>query len=92
MGSRLNPQRCVILAAGMASFSPGCTEKLFSILHNRVRRGSGRTEFYEAAFQELIEKGIRMTAVDVGKQPVVEIDTPEDYDRALRMCRWDDVE
>jgi len=29
--------------------------------------------------------------VDVGKQPVLDIDTPEDYDRALRMCRRDEI-
>jgi choline kinase len=76
---------------GMASFSPAGTEQLFSVLNSRICNGAGRTEFYEASFQALIEKGVRITAVDVGKQPVLDIDTPEDYDRALRMCRRDEI-
>jgi choline kinase len=77
---------------GIASFSPECTEQLFSMLHERVRAGAGRTGFYEASFQALIEKGVCVRAVDVGTQPVLEIDIQEDYDRAFLLCRRDEIE
>ena len=53
-------------------------QRLFEILEQRVRSGDGRSEFYEASFQAMIDQGIRFKAVDVGSFPSIEIDTPED--------------
>ena len=63
---------------GIELFSPPASERLFEILRNRVRRASGRKEFYEAAFQTLVDEGHRLWAVDVSDFPCAEIDTPED--------------
>jgi choline kinase len=47
-----------------------------------VRTGKGREEYYEEAFQALLDEGIEMRAVDVSGYPSIEIDTPEDLDVA----------
>lgn len=57
---------------------------LFDVLERRVRRGSGRSEYYEMAFQELIDQDTKIKAVDVGDLPVAEIDSPADLDHAER--------
>lgn len=63
---------------GIEVFSPAAAAELFEILERRVRTGSGRMEFYEASFQELISRGVAIAAVDISKYPSAEIDTPED--------------
>lgn len=63
---------------GIEVFSSTTARRLFEILEQRVRAGSGRTEFYEASFQALIDEGAELQAIDVSSFPCVEIDTPED--------------
>jgi choline kinase len=70
---------------GIELFSTEATARLFTILEQRVRSGIGRTEFYEASFQEMIKNGLKLHAVDVSKFPSIEIDTVEDFHRAERM-------
>jgi choline kinase len=45
----------------------------------------GISEFYEASFQEMINEGVILKAVDVSAFPAMEIDTPEDFERAGRL-------
>jgi len=63
---------------GIELFSPTTAEALFHALEKRVRQGVGRTEFYEASFQELIDSGIYLHAIDISDFPAAEIDRPED--------------
>jgi choline kinase len=63
---------------GIEVFSSSTARRLFEILEQRVRTGVGRTEFYEASFQALIDEGIELNAVDVSRFPSIEVDTPED--------------
>jgi choline kinase len=63
---------------GIELFSAEVAAKLFVVLGRRVWNGMGRTEFYEAAFQEMIDEGVILKAVDVSAFPAIEIDTPED--------------
>lgn len=58
---------------------------LFEVLEGRVHRGSGKTEYYEAAFQEMIDLGIHIKAVDVSRFPSIEIDSPDDLERARQI-------
>ena len=70
---------------GIEVISAEVTVRLFDILESRVRDGVGRSEFYEAAFQELIDEGAILKAVDVSSFPAIEIDTPEDLELAERL-------
>ena len=63
---------------GIELFSAETAAWLFAVLEQRVRRGSGRSEFYEVAFQEMIDNGVTLKAVNVSTFPAIEIDTPED--------------
>lgn len=63
---------------GIEFFSAETAARLFAILEQRIRRGSGRSEYYEAAFQEMIDEGVILKAVNVSTFPAIEIDTPED--------------
>jgi len=63
---------------GIELFSAETAATLFAVLEQRIRRGSGRSEFYEAAFQEMIDEGVILKAVNVSTFPAIEIDTPED--------------
>jgi choline kinase len=65
-------------SVGIEVFSSEMTNHLFSILERRVRNGTGRTEFYEASFQEMIDERSQLETLDVSAFPVIEIDTPED--------------
>lgn len=72
---------------GIEVFSPSAAVRLFRILEDRVRNGSGRTEFYEAAFQQMIDEGVELTAIDVSDHPAIEIDTMDDLEEARSMVR-----
>jgi choline kinase len=70
---------------GIEVFSVETTARLFTILEQRVRNGAGRTEFYEESFQQMINDGTQLKAVDVGEFSAIEIDTVEDLQLAERM-------
>lgn len=70
---------------GIEWFTRETGERLFQTLNKRVRQGAGRTEFYECAFQEMINDGTRMKAVDVSEFPSVEIDSLDDLEQAIRL-------
>jgi choline kinase len=70
---------------GIEVFSSPVAQRLVEILELRVRSGIGRSEFYEASFQALIDEGIGLKAIDVSRFPSVEIDTPDDLRVAEEM-------
>jgi choline kinase len=70
---------------GIEMFSADAAAQLFAILMKRVRNGMGRTEYYEASFQEMIDHGTELTSVDVSIFPSIEIDTIEDLECARQM-------
>lgn len=62
---------------------------LFNALQRRVEEGNGRNEFYEAAFQEIIDAGIPLGTVDTENLPSMEIDTLDDLAVARQVVhRW----
>jgi choline kinase len=79
-----NPQEAVGESIGIEAFSAGFSAKLFEVLKRRIANGPGKTEFYEAAFQELVDRGETMHLVDVGDCRVMEVDFKTDLDRAER--------
>jgi choline kinase len=67
---------------GIERFSAGFSARLFDALHRRIRDGNGRAEYYEDAFQELIDGGDRLHMVDVSDCKVVEVDFKSDLEKA----------
>lgn len=70
---------------GIEKFSPRFVGRLFDVLEDKMVSRKQHHQFYEAAFQELIDEGERIYAVDVGNLPCVEIDTPEDLGAARAL-------
>jgi len=70
---------------GIEAFSADGAAQLFDILAQRMRTSRGRNEFYEVSFQQFIDHGNRLWAVDIGNEPAVEIDTAEDLTHAERI-------
>jgi choline kinase len=70
---------------GIEMFSIETAVRLFTILEQRMRSGVGRTEFYEASFQQMINDGTQLKAINVGEFSAIEIDTIEDLQLAERM-------
>jgi choline kinase len=70
---------------GIEKFGPRFVGRLFDVLEDKIVSRKQHNHFYEAAFQELIDKGERIYAVDVGNLPCVEIDTPDDLAAARRL-------
>ena len=67
---------------GIEKFSRGDTTKLFDTLEKRIKTENRVDEFYEASFQELIDGGTKIYAIDAGKYRSIEVDTPEDLQTA----------
>ncbi len=82
IGKQVPPQETYGESIGIEVFGHRAARQLYETLEQRVRSGPGRQEFYESAFQELIDSGTRITAVDVSKYPAMEIDSPADFERA----------
>lgn len=70
---------------GIEVFSAAAVDRLFGILEQRMKTARGRSEFYEASFQQFIDRGNRLWAVDIGNEPATEIDTAEDLSHAQRV-------
>ncbi len=72
-------------SVGIEKFSRATTKKLFTTLKKRIMHEQRTTEFYEASFQEMIDDGEVLHAVDLGTLRCIEIDTIEDYEMAQRV-------
>ena len=72
---------------GIEKLSRGDTTTLFRILDRRIRVEKRINEFYEASFQQMIDDGVRIHAVDVGSHRSIEIDTAEDLYTAEALFR-----
>jgi len=78
------PQEAIGESIGIETFSPECGVRLFNVLQERIARGPGMTEFYEASFQELIDKKETLHIVDISGYRAMEVDFKSDLERAER--------
>lgn len=82
IGKHLDPKRAAGESLGIERFSAATAAKLFDVLARR----HVHDEFYEASFQEVIDGGARIYAVESGTLPCMEIDTPEDLRAAEELA------
>ncbi len=83
IGKHLNPKKAAGESLGIEKFSAATTTKLFEVLSRR----HVINEFYEASFQEVIDGGAKLYAVETGGIPCMEIDTPDDLAAAEELAR-----
>jgi choline kinase len=72
---------------GIALFSAATSRKLFDALDARVRAQGLVHEYYEAAFQQIVDEGATLYGVDIGSMYATEIDTFEDLAAADSRLR-----
>jgi choline kinase len=65
-------------SVGIELFSAASSKRLFSALDERVRKQNLVNEYYEAAFQQIVDEGTTLYGVDIGSMYASEIDTIED--------------
>jgi choline kinase len=65
-------------SVGIELFSAASSRRLFDALHRRVRERGLVNEYYEAAFQQIIDDGSTLYGVDIGSMYATEIDTIDD--------------
>ena len=69
-------------SVGIELFSAASSRRLFAALDQRVREHGLVNEYYEAAFQQIIDEGSTLYGVDIGSMYATEIDTIEDLQAA----------
>jgi choline kinase len=75
-------------SVGIELFSAASTRRLFAALEARVRGQGLVNEYYEAAFQQIIDEGSTLYGVDIGTMYATEIDTVDDWRAAnLRLAQ-----
>ena len=65
-------------SVGIELFSAASSRRLFAALHHRVSDLGLVNEYYEAAFQQIIDEGSTLYGVDIGSMYATEIDTIDD--------------
>jgi len=65
-------------SVGIELFSGASSKRLYAALHARVIDQGLVHEWYEAAFQQIIDEGSTLYGVDIGSMYATEIDTIED--------------
>ena len=69
-------------SVGIELFSAASSKRLFRALHQRVSEQGLINEYYEAAFQQIIDEGSTLYGVDIGSMYATEIDTIDDLNAA----------
>ena len=82
IGKELDPFACFGESIGIERFSLPFFQSLGIILERKIVHENNVNEFYEKSFQELYDSGNAMYAIDVSEYKSMEIDFPEDFQRA----------
>lgn len=70
---------------GVAKFESESTATIKKAVENRVEVMQKLDDYFEAAVQDIINQGSKVYACEIGSKFSIEIDFPEDYDRALKQ-------
>jgi hypothetical protein len=69
-------------SVGIELFSARTSRALFAALQQRIHAQGLVNEYYEAAFQQILDEGATLFGVDIGSLYATEIDTIEDLKAA----------
>lgn len=83
IGKDVDPRLASGESIGLEKFSGEGTNAILDALDGGLRHAA----FYEAAFEHAISRGLEMYALDSGRLPCIEIDTPEDLAAAENLAR-----
>jgi choline kinase len=88
IGKEVDIEKSAGESIGIEKFSNYYLKELFNILDRKIIKENNVNEFYEASFQEIIDKGEDRNSiycVDVSGYDCMEIDTVEDYNKANEL-------
>jgi len=75
----VNPENAIGESIGIEKISSEAARALFSELELMMKDTQHHQEYYEAAYERLIENGVPFHALDISDLKWTEIDTKEDY-------------
>lgn len=78
----VDPKKAIGESIGIEKIGKHTAKKLFQELEMMMKDKKNYQEYYEAAYERLIEKGESFHALDITSLTWVEIDTKEDFDLA----------
>jgi choline kinase len=85
ISKKIDPQLAAGESIGIEKFEPEFIKILFEKLDQRIVSRGRVNDFYEAAFQDAIDDGQILYALDVGELKCIEIDTTEDIEHAEEL-------
>jgi choline kinase len=90
IGKEIDIKKSIGESIGIERFSKKYLKELFNILDRKIVKENNVNEFYEASFQEIIDKNdLRnsLYSIDVSDYECMEIDTVEDYNFAFNLYK-----
>jgi L-glutamine-phosphate cytidylyltransferase len=69
---------------GLARVDESAARQVVSAVRHRIEVLGDCGAFFEAAVQDLIDKGLAVHPMDIGNRTSIEIDFPEDYEAAVQ--------
>lgn len=78
----VNPKSAIGESIGIEKINHKTAGLLFSELEDMMKHSCNHQEYYEAAYERLIQKGVSFHALDITGLQWVEIDTKEDFVKA----------
>jgi choline kinase len=88
IGKEVEIGKAIGESIGIEKFSKNFMKELFVILDRKIAKENNVNEFYEASFQEIINKNEEKTSiysVDISQYASIEIDTVDDYRNAQNL-------
>jgi choline kinase len=88
IGKEIDIEKSIGESIGIEKFSKNYLKDLFNILERKIVTENNVNEFYEASFQEIIDKNDKRNSIysiDVSDYKCMEIDTVEDYKNASNL-------
>lgn len=88
IGKGVSIEKSIGESIGIEKFDKNYLKDLFEILDRKILKENNVNEFYEASFQEIIDKNeLRNSiySVDVSEYDCMEIDTVDDYEKASKL-------
>ena len=84
----VDPKKAIGESIGIEKIGKNTAKLLFQELEEMMKDKKNHQEYYEAAYERLIEKGESFYALDITGLEWVEIDTKEDFDLAKNMQKF----
>lgn len=84
ISKQVDPKQAAGESIGIELFSEAGVEKLFTILQRRMLIDKHVNEFYEASFEEMVQNGFDIFAIDIRPYKSMEIDTAQDLETVIQ--------